>query len=250
MKISVITDIHGNAAALKAVLHEIDYCSDVSHIYCLGDMIGIGPDTNEVLSILFSRDDVSMITGNHDETVIALLKGDPYPQSHAHARAHHQWIADRMDSCFVDRLARLPRVIHKTIEGARVLFIHYHIEHARIAEPISADPFSSIVQPQLDQISALFKDYTADLICFGHHHPIHHFRNERTFYLNPGSLGCSPSPSAPYAIVNIEKGHIEIQCRHAPYDNSQFLASYELLQVPDRHFIIKAFHGNQINTIK
>ncbi|MNW16961.1 hypothetical protein D3C71_2159920 [compost metagenome] len=40
--------------------------------FCLEDMIGIGPDTNEVLNLLFSRNDVSMIIGNHNEAVLAL----------------------------------------------------------------------------------------------------------------------------------------------------------------------------------
>lgn len=54
MKIGVITDIHGNAPALKAVLNKLDKRRDIEHIYCLGDMVGIGPDTNEVLKILFA----------------------------------------------------------------------------------------------------------------------------------------------------------------------------------------------------
>ena len=104
MKIGVITDIHGNASALKAVLAELDKSSEIEHIYCLGDMIGIGPDTNEVLSILFARTDLSMITGNHDEAVLALLKGEEHPLSHIHAKEHHQWIAEKMDKGFIPML--------------------------------------------------------------------------------------------------------------------------------------------------
>ncbi|PWW06570.1 putative phosphoesterase [Paenibacillus cellulosilyticus] len=248
MKFGVITDIHGNAAALQAVLHELDSNSGISHIFCLGDMIGIGPDTNEVLSILFARDDISMLTGNHDEAVLALRRGDPYPLSHAHVREHHQWIAERLDERYINKLAKLPRVIHRTIDGLSVLFIHYHIEHDKLDRPISEDPFSPILQPSLDQLSSLFIDYAADLVCFGHHHPIHHFKSDTTIYLNPGSLGCSTAPTAPYAILTIERGQIEVECRHAVYDNSHFLASYELLQVPDRQFIMQAFHGNQSHT--
>ncbi|GIN58170.1 hypothetical protein J8TS2_24890 [Lederbergia ruris] len=73
MKFAVLTDIHGNYPALRAVLKEIDRRDDIEHIFCLGDMIAIGPDTNEVLETLFSRKDVSMITGNHDEAVLALV---------------------------------------------------------------------------------------------------------------------------------------------------------------------------------
>lgn len=43
MCIAIITDIHENAPALRVVLAEIDNKKDVEHIYCLGDMIGIGP---------------------------------------------------------------------------------------------------------------------------------------------------------------------------------------------------------------
>ncbi|MGA9227014.1 MAG: metallophosphoesterase family protein [Mesobacillus sp.] len=64
MKFAVITDIHGNAPALTAVLNEIHRMKKIEQIYCLGYLIGIGPDTNELLEILYSRIDVSMITGN------------------------------------------------------------------------------------------------------------------------------------------------------------------------------------------
>ena len=66
MKLAIITDIHGNELALKAVLHEIDQRGDITGIWCLGDMIAMGPDSNEVLDILFGRSDIRMITGNHD----------------------------------------------------------------------------------------------------------------------------------------------------------------------------------------
>ncbi|MBO1912562.1 metallophosphoesterase family protein, partial [Microvirga sp. 3-52] len=87
---AVLADIHGNAPALQAVLYEIDNRKDIEHIYSLGDMIAIGPDTNAVLELLFSRDDISMITGNHDEAVLAIIKGEPHPLSHPHVKEHHE----------------------------------------------------------------------------------------------------------------------------------------------------------------
>ncbi|MRX72204.1 YfcE family phosphodiesterase [Bacillus lacus] len=246
MKIGVIADIHGNAPALKAVLNEFDKRRDIEHIYCLGDMIGIGPDTNEVLEILFSRNDVSMITGNHDEAVLALLKGEEHPLSHSHAKEHHQWIADNMDKGFISKLEQLPRTINLTIEGKSILFIHYHIEQAKLNEHISKDPFSRIAEPSLDNLLSLFKGNEENLICFGHHHPLHFFESNDTIYLNPGSLGCSSKPTAPYSIVDIEKDKIIVSLKEVSYDNTKFLESYELLQVPERDFLIKVFHGNQL----
>lgn len=246
MKIVVITDIHGNASALKAILSELDKRQDIEHIYCLGDMIGIGPDTNEVLKTLFGRNDVSMITGNHDEAVLALLKGEEHPLSHSHAKEHHQWIADNMDKDFVPKLEQLPRTINLTIEEKSILFIHYHIDRMKLDYHISQDPFSKIVEPSLENLTSLFQGNKEDLICFGHHHPLHYFESDNIIYLNPGSLGCNSKPTAPYSIVEIKKDKIFVNLKEAPYDNTSFLASYGLLQVPERDFLIKAFHGNQL----
>lgn len=245
MKFAVITDIHGNAQGLIAVLNEIDRMRDIEHIYCLGDMIGIGPDTNEVLNILFSRSDVSLITGNHDEAVLALIKGEKHPESHLPAREHHQWIANRMDQSFVPKLEKLPRVLKINIESHSLIFNHYHMDTGKMNDHISQDPFSSIVEPSLENMKTLFSNRREDVIFFGHHHPVHYFKGEKTLYVNPGSLGCTFEPSAPYAIVNIDSNRIEVVFEKASYDNKTFLLSYEKLQVPDREFILRVFHGNQ-----
>jgi predicted phosphodiesterase len=50
-KIALISDIHGNSSALKAVLKKIEEDIGIEHIYWLGDLIGIGYETNEVLEL-------------------------------------------------------------------------------------------------------------------------------------------------------------------------------------------------------
>lgn len=209
-------------------------------------MIGIGPDTNEVLHMLFSRTDLSMITGNHDEGILSLAKGEEYPKSHPHVKEHHQWILNRMDPSFIPKLEQLPRTIKQSIDGCSILFTHYQFKKGKESEHISKHPFSSIVEPSLENIESLFGDNDEDLICFGHHHPIHYFKGEQTTYLNPGSLGCNNKPTAPYAIVSFSNNEIEITLEEATYDNTDFLNSYHKLNVPERDFILKVFHGNQI----
>ncbi|MFD1019640.1 metallophosphoesterase family protein [Thalassobacillus hwangdonensis] len=245
MKIAIITDIHGNAHALEAVLQDIDN-HDITHIYCLGDMIGIGPDTNAVLDMLFSREDVSMITGNHDEAILALAKGEAYPKSHAHVRAHHQWIANRIEQPYIEKLSKLPRMITENIEQNTVRFLHYAIADGKLEAPISEDPFAPILDPSLRNMEVLFQTYEEDLIVFGHHHPKHYFKNDKTTYLNPGALGCQHQPVAPYAIVEFSGRGFEAEVVEVPYDNRAFLASYHELEVPDKDIILKIFHGNQI----
>lgn len=244
-KIAIFTDVHGNSPALRAVLEEIDKNQEVEHIYCLGDMIAIGPDTNEVLNILFSRNDLSMITGNHDEAVLSLLKGEEYPKSLALARNHHEWIAKRLDKSFIPKLDLLPRFIRRDELSFSLLFIHYHIVRDKLNHHISKDPFSSIVEPNLKNLEELFHDYKDNMVCFGHHHPVHFFHNNRQIFLNPGSLGCNDKPIARFAVVTIHSNGIQVELKEVVYDNSDFLASYNKLEVPDREFILKIFYGNQ-----
>lgn len=62
--IGIISDIHGNYAALKEVLGSLDSMS-ISDIYCLGDVVGYYSQVNECCNELRHRN-VKCIMGNHD----------------------------------------------------------------------------------------------------------------------------------------------------------------------------------------
>lgn len=237
-----MTDIHGNELALQAVLNEIDVRGDVQEIWCLGDMIAMGPDTNEVLDILFKRSNVRMITGNHDEAILSLILGEGHPESYKHTREHHEWIAHQLSEENVKRLQLLPRTIIKEINGTRLFGIHYHIEqHLREAH-IKEEPFYSILDPTLDNMEMMFGDYPAEIICFGHNHPEHLFRTDDKIYLNPGSLGVSKGNTAPYAIIDFCSIKPEVTIHYVKYDKEAFLQKFETLQVPQREILFKLFY--------
>ncbi len=66
--IAVISDIHGNADALRTVLADIDR-RQIDQIICLGDIIGYGPDPCVVLDEVAERC-VWSLMGNHDFAVL------------------------------------------------------------------------------------------------------------------------------------------------------------------------------------
>lgn len=68
-KIAVVSDIHSNIEALKAVLEDIRQ-QNVDAIYCLGDVIGYGPDPGECLEVAFSHFEF-VLMGNHEEAVLS-----------------------------------------------------------------------------------------------------------------------------------------------------------------------------------
>jgi len=64
---AVISDIHSNLAALRAVLDDIER-RQIKEIFCLGDIVGYGPEPCQCLDLVIDRQIVS-IMGNHDHAV-------------------------------------------------------------------------------------------------------------------------------------------------------------------------------------
>ncbi len=235
--IAVIADVHGNQRALLSALAEIDGHPQVEHIYCIGDMVGIGYEINEVLEILFARKDMSFVKGNHEEEIIAIAEG-LQSSSQDGERLHHEWLAERLHQRLLPKLKTIPKQIVAEHEGHKILFTHYHLDADQQFLPIDAEP-------SVEALDRLYKGTSFDLVCFGHHHPVHHFFSNQRIYMNPGSLGCYGKPLARYAIVTLTAEKIEIDLKQASYENKDFLLGYEELNVPEKEFILNVFHGNQ-----
>lgn len=243
--VAIIADIHGNSPALRAVLEVLDRRGDVSQIYCSGDLIGIGPDNNEVLEIVTNRPDFQSVSGNHDEAIMALALGEPYPQSHQKSLKHHEWVVSQLDKEYLPYLKKLPREIKTQFGRTDARITHYHYQRDRQHLHISQDPFSPIVDPTLETIQTLFADYQEPFITFGHHHIVHYFHTSEKWWLNPGSLGCHVKAEARYALVHITEEGLICNLHAVPYDRDSWLTLYERKNVPDRDFILKVFHGQK-----
>ena len=68
MIVALISDVHSNIHALKAVLEDIDTLG-VESILCAGDLVGYYPFPNETIALLREKN-VMSIQGNHDRSVI------------------------------------------------------------------------------------------------------------------------------------------------------------------------------------
>ena len=65
---AIISDIHGNLEALEAVLADIKE-QPVEEIYCLGDIIGYGPNPRECIDRVMESCSVTIL-GNHDQAAL------------------------------------------------------------------------------------------------------------------------------------------------------------------------------------
>ena len=67
MKNLVISDIHANLEALIAVLQ---FAENYDAVYCLGDIVGYGPDPNDCIDIIKSLPNIQCVKGNHDAAIL------------------------------------------------------------------------------------------------------------------------------------------------------------------------------------
>jgi putative phosphoesterase len=79
--LAIISDIHANLGALKAVLAQVE---GAEAILCCGDIVGYGPQPNECCELLRERGVLS-VKGNHDQTCATLDRLEEFRRRAAQA---------------------------------------------------------------------------------------------------------------------------------------------------------------------
>jgi len=84
MRYAILGDIHANLAAFEAVLRDADVRGGFDKIWCLGDMVGYGPDPHECIELLCRYEHVC-IAGNHDWAAIGRMNTSDFNPAAAQA---------------------------------------------------------------------------------------------------------------------------------------------------------------------
>jgi predicted phosphodiesterase len=93
MQVAVISDIHGNLPALRAVLSSIDSLNPApDHLWCLGDVVGYGADPDACAALMAERAQVCL-AGNHDLVVRGDLDVNYFAMG---AAAAARWTIDKI----------------------------------------------------------------------------------------------------------------------------------------------------------
>lgn len=168
MRIAVLSDIHANLTALEAVRADL---SDVDQTWVLGDIVGYGPQPNEVISVLQEMGARSVL-GNHDGAAIGMV--DP-AYFNSDARAAIEWTATAIDDNTRSYLATLPEV-RRDGELTAV--------HGSPRDPIWEYITSSGIA------AANFEAFESRLCLFGHTHlPVAYRRDDGAVAVTPGLPG-------------------------------------------------------------
>lgn len=92
MRIVIISDIHANLAALQAVLDHADVDS-ADAVWCLGDIVGYGPDPNACAELVGQHTDGNSLAGNHDYAALGKIDATDF---NADARRATLWTRDQL----------------------------------------------------------------------------------------------------------------------------------------------------------
>jgi predicted phosphodiesterase len=215
MRTLVLSDLHANKSALDAVLEAVkgrwDSC------VCLGDVVGYGPDPNEVTSRL-REIHAETIRGNHDKAAAGLMDTSDFNPV---AKAAVDWTRSQL---LPDNLAWLAALPPGPLEAAGVVLVHGAFQ--------DEDEYVFTPEQALDGLL----DSTAAITFFGHTHHQGGFSYQdsnlevlqirpraaesfaalridpgRRYLLNPGSIGQprDGDPRAAFAIADLENKTVE-----------------------------------------
>jgi len=216
MPIAVISDIHGNAEALRVVLEDIEQ-RGIERIRCLGDIIGYGPEPLASLDLVRQHCEWALM-GNHD---FAVLYEPTSFNTSAEAAAfwtRRQFELEDDAEAQRDRWEFLGSLlIRQRDEGA--LWVH-----ASPRRPINEYIFPDDVLTAPTKMQQIFDRIDQRCFC-GHTHVAGVFTNEPDFYppqdlggdykfrddekciVNPGSVGQprDRDPRASYCIFHEDR---------------------------------------------
>ncbi len=207
MRTLIISDIHANYTALKAVL---EHAAPIDCVWCLGDLVGYGPDPNECIDAVRELPGLKCIKGNHDAAFLGEIDIIAFNDE---ARRSLEWLSEKISTENHRWLGQLDEMI----ELGEFTLVHGSPRNSvweYIADPSTAytnmDHFSSRVclvgHTHLPGIYQLTDDSIFSILLNGSlaGEPI---KLEEKCIVNPGSVGQprDHDPRASYLLFDDEK---------------------------------------------
>lgn len=130
MRYLIIADIHSNLEALEAVLEDVQDHGGFGHVWCLGDIVGYGPDPAACIALLRQLDALC-VCGNHDQAAVGKIDIGDFNSDAARA---NRWTSEVLSDEDTEYLAELPEVIVEgdftLVHGSPRLPVWEYVMHA------------------------------------------------------------------------------------------------------------------------
>lgn len=238
MKIAFISDIHGNAKALEAVLKDIK-ARNVDKIYILGDICYRGTEPQRSLDLVRELN-TEVIKGNADEWVVRGVKQGEVPaQALELMNKERDWTLSQLDTESIDYLQSLPSELKIELEGVR---IHaYHATPQSLFDIVLPDESEkSLIESQMVQ--------EAEIYVYAHiHKPYIRYTNGKCI-INTGSVGLpfDGLNKASYAMVELNANNYQTAVIRVEYDVEKVIGQFRGIDYPNKELMIKILKNAKV----
>ncbi len=215
MRIVILSDIHANVTAFKAVLADISIIGKVDAYVIIGDLVNYGPRPNEIIEMAKGLDKPLMVNlwGNHEYSIFG---GSLERFATDRGRVVLQYTKSILTPESYDYLDK--EMEHSAYQKCQICEKSFLFMHGNLDDPYWG-------KFGIDKINdERFVEY--DYVISGHSHVPHYvehffasndvtYRNKkRTVFINPGSVGQprNQNPYAQYGILDVESGNYEHRC--------------------------------------
>jgi putative phosphoesterase len=241
VRVALISDIHGNEIALRAVLADIGRVG-VDEIVCLGDVATLGPRPRAVIEILRERG-CACIMGNHDEFLIDAALVHAY-SAQKPVREAVEWCRSELDREDLEFLCGFERTRQICLDDRSTLFVFHGSPQSNVV-----DILATTSPHDLDELLA---GQIATVMAGGHTH-VQMLRQHRgTLLVNPGSVGlpfreyvAGRPPTllahAEYATVEAAGGRINVSLHRVPLDRASLREAAQASDVPMRDLLVQQY---------
>jgi predicted phosphodiesterase len=225
MRYALISDIHANLPALRAVLTDVDARKDIDAIYHLGDLTGYAPWPNEVVALLRERG-IPGIAGNYDSTIATDYKHcgcrAETPRDEELSHFSYEWTRARVTPETKKYLGSLPfrvdiRPLGGHVSGPTISLVHGNQTLNTVY--VTEDRPDSFLEKMAKDIGARARD----VICFGHTHKPWQRTVGGVQFINTGSVGRPKDGDwrACYVLLTIDQVGASVEFVRVSYDVDQ-----------------------------
>lgn len=241
MRAALISDLHGNEAALAAVLHDIERAA-ADQIICLGDVATLGPRPQAVLRTLRQLG-CPCILGNHDEFLLAPELLQKYTEAPIIVAAV-DWCRSRLSAEDLDFLRTFQRALELPLGGGHTLLAFHGSPRSHMEDLLATTP------PEV--LDAALGSSHAAVLAGGHTHIQMLRQHKGALLLNPGSVGLpfkeyvgGRPPTllghAEYALVESSGGSLGVTLRRVAVDGVASRAAVAATDHPLRAALLQQY---------
>jgi|BioPla2DNA2_1021312.scaffolds.fasta_scaffold34182_2 putative phosphoesterase len=223
MRIALISDIHSNYIAFKAVLDDLKR-RNLDEVFFLGDYAFGGSGSAETVDALMSFSDLPciIIKGNKEDYIEPIENNETwiFPEMHAIynelGKERIDWLKNLPSEVIVNREGKMIRLCHNP--SKLKMFVVVDRLHRRNNYPNS------------ESLRQLSMTMTEDICIFGHYHLFMNETINDKIFICASSVGLpfNGDSRAQYVIMDITSHNLSFELCYTGYDHLALIKDFEL----------------------